>query len=353
MRPATSREGFLERVSVRTIHRRTDVRTLRVLDWDYVYDTAALDRFERRHDAVVEVQTVPNSATAMERLRTDETLDLVALGNYAVPEAIAADLLQPLAVDRLESYAAVFDELKRPYFEVDGQVYATPRSFGQTPLCYRTDRLTRPMSWTVVQSGSSTPTCFRDDAQLAGLYAAVLSGRELTTEACEAVATDQLVDEFTTLLEPAAGLWATAAESQALFDRLDPVGAGPLWRFAARRLQRAGAPVEVVRPEAGTKAWFIQFARPAASSADELAAAFIDAWYDWLGWESLMRRLDIPIPTAAVFDQYDVDRATYGFDDFAQFIEQPALSAAAVDRYTDAWTRAKAATGHASTGDDE
>lgn len=353
MGPVTSREGFLERVSVRTIHRRTDVRTLRVLDWDYVYETAALDRFERRHDAVVEVRTVPNSATAIEQLRSDDTLDLVALGNYAVPEAIEAGLLQPLALDRLESYAAVFDQLKRPYFEENGQVYATPRSFGQTPLCYRTDELTQPVSWNVLQESQSTPTCFRDDAQLAGLYSALLNGRAPTVQACEAVGTDQLVDEFTRLLEPVDGLWATAAASQALFDRLEPVGIGPLWRFAARRLQRAGAPVEVVRPNEGTKAWFIQFARPATSTADDLAAAFIDAWYDWLGWESLMRRLDIPIPTADVFDQYDVERATYGFDDFEQFIEQPALSTTAVDRYTDAWRQAKAATGLSSAGDHE
>ncbi len=353
MGPSTGRQGFLERVSVRTIHRRTDVRTLRVLDWDYVYDTAALDRFERRHDAVVEVQTVPNSAAAVERLRTDDGLDLVALGNYAVPEAVEAGLLKPLALDRLESYGAVFDELKRPYFEADGEVYATPRSFGQTPLCYRTDRLSRPAGWRALREPGATPTCLRDDAQLAGLYAALLADRDPTAEAFEAVGTDRLVDEFGTLLEPAEALWSSAAESRSLFDRLEPVAAGPLWRFAARRLQRAGVPVEVVRPTEGTKAWFIQFVRPAASTADDLAAAFVDAWYDWLGWESLMRRLDIPIPTAEVFDRYDVDRATYGLDDFEQFLEQPALSTTAVERYTDAWTRAKAAAGLGSPGDDQ
>lgn len=348
MRVDRGRRALLDRVSTRSLSGSSGPRTLRVVDWGYVYDGDPLRRFERRHDAVVQVETVPNSAAALDRLRREPTPDLVALGNYAVPRATEAGLLQPLGVEDLDAYDAVFDTLKRPYFEDDGRVYAVPRSFGQTPLCYRRDRVdTPPTGWAALVDGQVSSTCARDDAALAGLYASLVADGDATVETLSDVDDETLRERFASRLSRVDRLWRATGDARAAFRRLEPATAGPVWRFVARRMQRAGAPVSVVRPEEGTKAWFVQFARPAGSeaSADGLAEAFVEAWFDWLGWETLMQPLDIPVPSAAMFERYGVERETYGFDDFDQFVEQPPLPQPVVDRYERVWTDAKRAAG--------
>lgn len=346
-----SRRERLKRVSTRSLSRSHE-HTLRILDWGYVHESAVLERFERRHDVVVEVETAANSASVIERMAREPVPDLVALGNYAVPQAIDQGLLQPLDVDRIDAYDTVFDGLKRDYFDRNGKTYAVPRSFGQTPLCYHADRVeTPPDSWKALIDGRVSPACARDDAQMTALYLSVLDGFAVSDTPLSEVDSDRLHDDFVDYLQPVEGLWQTAGDAQALFRRLDPVAGGPVWRFAARQLQRSGVPVEIVQPTEGTKAWFIQFARPAGSTADTLSRSFIDAWHDWLGWETLMQPLGIAIPSEAVFERYDADVSAYGLDDLNDFVEQPPLTAETVSRCREVWTEAKRTAGLAN--DDE
>lgn len=335
----------LQRTSVQSLSAPDSQRTLSVLDFDYVYDSERLERFERRHNAVVEVETVANSARAIERLRADPTPDLVALGNYAVPQAIAEDLLKPIAVNQIAGYDSVFDQLKRGYFEQGTSVYAVPRSFGQTLLCYRTDRVDSPVTtWRALWRGDVGVPMFRDDAQLALLHATMDPSLPVT-DVSDGVDTDTLRRTFEDMLHQITHLWQTADGSQALFRRLAPVDAGPLWRFAAERLRRMGEPVQIVRPDAGVKGWFIQFVQPAGGGADSLARTFIEAWYDSLGWDSLMQPRGIAIPSRDVFERYEVDVEAYGLDAFEQFIEQPPLPRETAERCRQAWAHAKQTTG--------
>jgi len=110
------RRSHLQRLrgtSTQSLSASDSQRTLSVLDFGYVYDNARLERFERRHNAIVEVETIANSAQAINRLKTEPTPDLAALGNYAVPQAIGEGLLKPVAVNRITGYQSVFDRLKR------------------------------------------------------------------------------------------------------------------------------------------------------------------------------------------------------------------------------------------------
>lgn len=335
----------LHRTSVGSPSTAESERSLHVLDFDYVYNTAPLERFERRHNAVVEVETVANSAQAIDRLRSDPVPDLAALGNYAVPQALDRDVLAPIDTDRVEGYDSVFDELKRDYFARSGDVYAIPRSFGQTPLCYRTDRISsEPDGWNALWNGDIDRVMMRDDAQLTALYAVGAADGDLP-ESLAQLGDDELRDLFVDTLACTDRLWRTADDSRAFFRRLEPVSAGPMWRFAALQLQERGEPIDVVYPPAGTKAWFIQFVRPAGGSDTELARSFVEAWYDWLGWETLMQPLGIAVPSQDVFDRYDADITAHGLDKFDRFVEQPPLSPAAVERCRDAWRDAKATVG--------
>lgn len=335
----------LRRTSAGSLSTTESERSLHVLDFDYVYDTAPLERFERRHNAVVEVETVANSARAIDRLHSDPVPDLAALGNYAVPQALDGEVLAPIDTDRIEGYGPVFDELKRDYFTRNGDVYAIPRSFGQTPLCYRTDRISaKPDGWNALWSDEIDRVMMRDDAQLMALYA-VAAGSDGLTESLEQLGDDELRDRFVDTLARTDRLWQTADDSRAFFRRLEPVSAGPMWRFAALQLQRRGEPIDVVYPPAGTKAWFIQFVRPAGGSNTALARSFVEAWYDWLGWETLMQPLGIAVPNRDVFDRYDADIAAHGLDEFDRFVEQPPLPPAARDRCRHAWRDAKSTVG--------
>lgn len=335
----------LRRTSVGSFSTAESERTLHVLDFDYVYDEAPLDRFERRHGAVVEVETVANSAEAIDRLRSDPTPDIAALGNYAVPQALDRGMLAPLDADQVDGYGSVFDELKRDYFSRDGEVYAMPRSFGQTPLCYRTDRVaSEPESWSALWNGDIDRVMLRDDAQLTALYASA-AANDGAPEPLDHLGDDRLRDTFVDALAHVDRVWRTADDSRAFFRRLAPVSAGPMWRFAAVQLRRRGEPIDIAYPSEGTKAWFIQFVRPAGGHDTPLARSFIEAWYDWLGWETLMQPLGIAIPSRTVFERYDADIAAYGLDEFDRFVKQLPLSPATVDRYRRAWREAKSAVG--------
>lgn len=345
MRERRSHLQRLQATSTQSLSATDSQRTLSVLDFGYVYNGERLERFERQHNAVVEVETVTNSAQAIRRLKTGPTPDLAALGNYAVPQAITEDLLKPIDVGQIAGYEPIFDRLKRDYFEQGSDVYAVPRSFGQTPLCYRTDRVDSPITtWPALWRGDVNHPMLRDDAQLALTYAATDPELPVSTVS-DKLDTATLRQTFVKLLQNITQLWQTADGAQLLFRRLAPVDAGPMWRFTAQNLRQMGEPIRIVRPESGTKAWFIQFVRPAKSGADSLAQTFIEAWFDSLGWDSLMQPLGIAVPSRAVFDRYGVGTESYGLDEFDQFIEQPPLQPETVERCQQAWTHAKKATG--------
>lgn len=334
----------LQRTSTQSLSATDSQRTLSILDFGYVYKSERLERFERQHNAVVEIETVANSAQAIRRLRTTPTPDLAALGNYAVPQAVTENLLKPIAVEEIVGYESIFDRLKRSYFERGTNIYAVPRSFGQTPLCYHADRVSSPVtSWRALWRGDVDVSMFRDDAQLALTYAVMDSELPVSTVSDDAN-TDTLRDTFVEMLRDITHLWQTADGSQLLFRRLAPVDAGPMWRFTAQKLRQMGEPIRIVRPESGVKAWFIQFVRPAQGGADSLAKTFIEAWFDSLGWDSLMQPRGIAIPSSVVFDRYGADMEAYGLDEFDQFIEQPPLQPETVERCRKAWTHAKQAT---------
>ena len=335
----------LQDTSIQSLSATDSQRTLSILDFGYVHDGARLERFERRHNAVVEVETVANSAQAIQRLQTDPVPDLAALGNYAVPHAIAEDLVKPIPVDQITGYDSIFDRLKREYFKQGTDVYAVPRSFGQTPLCYRTDRVDSPVTtWRALWRGEVGVSMFRDDAQLALAYATMDPGLPVT-DVSDEIDTETMRRTFVKMLQQIDHLWRTADGSQLLFRRLAPVDAGPMWRFAAQKLRQMGEPIRIVRPETGLKAWFIQFVRPAKGGADSLARTFIETWFDSLGWDSLMQPRGIAIPSREVFNRYNADMEAYGLDEFDQFIEQPPLQPETVERCRQAWVHAKRSTG--------
>ncbi|AFY39305.1 extracellular solute-binding protein family 1 [[Leptolyngbya] sp. PCC 7376] len=67
--------------------------------------------------------------------------DLVTIGNGWFKEAIAAELLQPLAVDQLETWQDLDEPWRTFIEEQSGKTYGIPYRWGTTLLLYRKDKL--------------------------------------------------------------------------------------------------------------------------------------------------------------------------------------------------------------------
>jgi spermidine/putrescine transport system substrate-binding protein len=318
--------------------------TLKILDFGYVHGEDQITAFEERHDATVEIQNAGSSARELSLLRSGRSdHDLLALGNYAVTPAIDDDLIQPIDLEQVPSYADVFDFLKKDYFERDGEVYGVPRSFGQTPLVYNADEVeTAPSSWQALWDDQYDGVVGgRDDARLQFLYARAAYDMEpLNPTSADGVDFDRMREVLTDHVELAGGLWGSGGDSVSLLQN-GQVTLQPAWNYVVRSLQSEGFPVERVYPDEGTKAWFIQFCVRNGAENPDLAHTFMEEWFTEMGYASLMQPSGIAVPSREVFESNDVPLSEYGLDDPDRFIYEEPKPQSLVEAYTETWTEAK------------
>ncbi|MFB6298572.1 MAG: PotD/PotF family extracellular solute-binding protein [Salinirussus sp.] len=317
--------------------------TLSILDFGYVYNNGVIEEFEQRHGVTVELQAGQGSAEVLAKMRAGRAdQDLIALGNYAVTPAIEADLIRPIDLDMIPAYDEVFDFLKADYFEENGDVYGVPRSFGQTPLAVNTDLVDREVTaladlWA---DGLAGLVGGRDDARLQTLYRNAAFGRPLNPTSADAVDFPSLRADLVERLELTGGLWNSGGESEQVL-RNEEVGVQPVWNYVIQTMRSAGLPVERVFPEEGTKAWFLQYTVRSGAENPDLAHTFIQEWHTRMGYESLMKPNGIAVPNERVFEERDVDRATFGLDDPDQFIYEKPKPRSLIERYATVWNEAK------------
>ena len=322
-------------------------RTLRIIDWGYVYNDGVIEEFEDRHGVRVERQSAQGSAETLSQLRAGRAdYDVVPLGNYAVKPAMDEELIQPLDLDRIPSYEDVFDFLKMDYFESDGQVYGVPRSFGQTPLAVNTELVDREITaladlWDDDLEGLVGG---RDDARLQVLYRNAAVGAELNPASEAEVDVDALRTDLMDRLDNTAALWGNGGESEQLL-RTEEVGTQPVWNYVIQAMEDDGLPVERVFPEEGTKAWFIQHTIRADAENPDLAHTFIEEWQSEMGYRSLMEPNNIAVPNERVFEEQGIDRSVLGLDDPDQFIYEEPKPPELVETYSRTWSEAKTRVG--------
>ncbi|MFB6119213.1 PotD/PotF family extracellular solute-binding protein [Halosegnis sp.] len=317
--------------------------TLTMIDWGYVYNNDILADFEQRHDCKVERQAAQGSAETLSLLRSGRSdHDLVPLGNYAVTPAMNEGLIEPIDLGQVPSYGDVFDFLKKDYFEMGGDVYGVPRSFGQTPLAVNTDIVDQEVTalrdlWSDDLAGVVGG---RDDARLQVLYRNAAFDQPLNPTSREEVDFEALKTDLIARLENTAGLWNSGGDSEQLL-RNETVGVQPVWNYVVVSLQ-SELPIQRVRPAEGTKAWFIQHCVRAGAENRELAHTFIEEWQSRYGYRSLMAPFSIAIPNERVFEEHDVDPSTYGVDNPDQFIYEEPKPPELVEAYSETWSEAKA-----------
>jgi spermidine/putrescine transport system substrate-binding protein len=318
--------------------------TLRLLDWDYVYNGDAVAGFEERTGIKVDRQSAQSSAQNLSLLRAGRSdHDLIALGNYAVTPALEEGLIQPLELDAVPAYDDVFDFLKKDYFERDGQVFGVPRSFGQTPLAVNTELVDRDITslGDLFNPELEGIVGGRDDARLEVLYERAAFDKEpLNPTSVDKVDFESTRSNLRNHVSLAGGLWSSGGDSEQLM-RTEQVAVQPVWNYVTIALQNDGLPIEKVYPEEGTKAWFLQFCVREGAENVEAAHTFIQDWHENMGYDSLMAPFSIAIPNDRVFDVNDVDRTSYGLDDPDQFLYEDPKPQDLVRRYTETWTEAK------------
>ena len=318
-------------------------QTLTMIDWGYVYNDGVIEEFEDRHGVTVERQAAQGSAETLAALRAGRAdYDLVPLGNYAVKPAMDEGYIQPLDIDQIPAYDDIFDFLKKPYFETDGDIYASPRSFGQTPLAVNVDLVETEITaladlWSDSLNGVSGG---RDDARLQVLYRNAAFDTPLNPSSASEIDFDALQSDLIERLEVTGGLWNNGGESESLL-RNEEVGVQPVWNYVIQTMQDDGLPVERVYPSEGTKAWFIQHTIHAEAENPELAHTFIQEWHTMMGYRSLMEPNNIAVPNDQVFSEQDVTRESYGLDNPDRFIYEEPKPPELIKQYANTWSQAK------------
>ncbi len=321
--------------------------TVKLLDFSYVYPDGIFETIEEEAGVTVELQSSDSSARSLSLLRSGRSdHDVVALGNYAVSPAIQEGHIQPLNLDDLPGYDGVFDFVKKDYFTEDGQVYAAPRSFGQTPLAVNTDAVS-------ADDVSSLSVLFdeaydgmighRDDARLQVLYERAANGKTpLNPTSADQVDFADTRDNLRRHVELSGSLWNSGGDSEQLL-RSGQVAVEPVWNYLIYTMGQDDFPIERVYPEEGTKAWFLQFCVRDGAENPDAAHRFIQSWYDGVGYQSLVEPSHIAVPHESVFEQEGADRAEYGLDKPERFIYEDPKPRSLVEQYTETWNEAKQA----------
>lgn len=321
--------------------------TLKLLDFGYVYPDGIFDTIEDETGISVELKTSDSSANSLSLLRAERSeSDIVALGNYAVSPAIEEGLIQPLNIDDIPQYDGVFDFVKQDYFRADGQIYAAPRSFGQTPLAVNTDKVSPDdisgLSVLFDQEYEGS-VGHRDDARLQFLYERAANGKTpLNPSSADQIDFADTRDNLRQHVEIAGSLWGSGSDSEQLL-RSGQVAVEPVWNYVIHSMGQDGFPIERVYPEEGTKAWYLQFCVREGADNVDAAHEFINAWYDNIGYQSLVEPSHIAVPHESVFERENVNRGEYGLNQPERFIYEDPKSQSLVERYIETWNEAKQA----------
>lgn len=324
--------------------------TLRLLDYSYALQNDVLEQFSEEHGIEATFQDSQSSQQNLAKLRSGRVdADLIAFGNYAIPPAMEEGLLEPIDLDRIDNYDAVFDFLKKDYFETEGQVYAVPRSFGTTPLVVDRSRIEGSVSsveslWNPDYEGLIGG---RNDARYQLHFANQAHGRDPNPTSLDELDEAAVRSNFVDRLELTSGLWNTGGEAESLM-RNGEVALQEMYNFNALPLTESEERYERLFPEEGPRAWFLAYSIPAGADNVEAAHTFIEEWHAGLGYDGLMEPNRIALPNERVFEERGIDRAQYGLDDPDQFIYGEPKPQEVVDRVTRLWSEAKSQAGTGS-----
>jgi spermidine/putrescine-binding protein len=254
--------------------------TLNIFEWGIYCPDETREAFETANNVTVNCSFYQGNEELRARLQADHDFSVVAPSSNFIANFVERGLLQPLDLSKIANYADLLPSYTQgPWGTIDGQTYAVPYASGISGICYRTDKISEPVtSWAallderytdhIAMTGSSGDTAFISFALYLGIDIATLH-ETLDTSL------PQLIDviEQQNALNP---LFYTSAEQQKNY-----LATGDAWisttdHGLCSTLRLEDVPVQFVVPEEGGWAWIDAWAIPADAPAPNLAHAWIN-----------------------------------------------------------------------------
>ena len=285
---------------------------LSLATWPNYHSQENLDAFAKTTGARVAMSVFGSNEEMLAKLQAGGSgWDVLVPTNYTISTYVGLGLIEPLDLSRIPNFdAAAFQQKFIAQGTVDGKVYAVPKNWGTTGMCYDTEKLKNgPTSWKEFWAAAKGPASGRTmvhDYQLTAIGNALKSfGYSFNS-----LDPKELADAEKLLIEVKPHLFAINSDIQPSM-RSGDAWLAMSWTGDASQLHRDIPQMHFTLGKEGGELWSDFFAIPKSSEHKDAAYAFInyllDPQHNKLevlshGYPSGDKRVDALLPTAMLDD---------------------------------------------------
>ena len=285
---------------------------LSLATWPNYHSQENLDAFAKTTGARVSMSVFGSNEEMLAKLQAGGSgWDVLVPTNYTISTYVGLGLIEPLDLSRIPNFdASAFQQKFIAQGTVDGKVYAVPKNWGTTGMCYDTEKLKNgPTSWKEFWAAAKGPASGRTmvhDYQLTAIGNALKSfGYSFNS-----LDPKELADAEKLLIEVKPHLFAINSDIQPSM-RSGDAWLAMSWTGDASQLHRDIPQMHFTLGKEGGELWSDFFAIPKSSEHKDAAYAFInyllDPQHNKLevlshGYPSGDKRVDALLPTAMLDD---------------------------------------------------
>lgn len=285
---------------------------LSLATWPNYHSQENLDAFAKTTGARVSMSVFGSNEEMLAKLQAGGSgWDVLVPTNYTISTYVGLGLIEPLDLSRIPNFdASAFQQKFIAQGTVDGKVYAVPKNWGTTGMCYHTEKLKNgPTSWKEFWAAAKGPASGRTmvhDYQLTAIGNALKSfGYSFNS-----LDPKELADAEKLLIEVKPHLFAINSDIQPSM-RSGDAWLAMSWTGDASQLHRDIPQMHFTLGKEGGELWSDFFAIPKSSEHKDAAYAFInyllDPQHNKLevlshGYPSGDKRVDALLPTAMLDD---------------------------------------------------
>ncbi|TFY85629.1 spermidine/putrescine ABC transporter substrate-binding protein [Pseudomonas kairouanensis] len=285
---------------------------LSLATWPNYHSQENLDAFAKTTGARVSMSVFGSNEEMLAKLQAGGSgWDVLVPTNYTISTYVGLGLIEPLDLSRIPNFdASAFQQKFIAQGTVDGKVYAVPKNWGTTGMCYDTEKLKNgPTSWKAFWAAAQGPASGRTmvhDYQLTAIGNALKSfGYSFNS-----LDPRELADAEKLLIEVKPHLFAINSDIQPSM-RSGDAWLAMSWTGDASQLHRDMPQMHFTLGKEGGELWSDFFAIPKSSEHKDAAYAFInyllDPQHNKLevlshGYPSGDKRVDALLPPAMLDD---------------------------------------------------
>lgn len=285
---------------------------LALATWPNYHSQENLDNFAKTTGARVSMSVFGSNEEMLAKLQAGGSgWDVLVPTNYTISTYVGLGLIEPLDLTRIPNFdASAFQQKFMAQGTVDGKVYAVPKNWGTTGMCYDAQKLKNgPTSWKQFWDAAQGPASGRTmvhDYQLTAIGNALKSfGYSFNS-----LDPKELADAEKLLIQVKPHLFAINSDIQPSM-RSGDAWLAMSWTGDASQLHRDLPQMQFTLGKEGGELWSDFFAIPKSSEHKDAAYAFInyllDPQHNKLevlshGYPSGDKRVDALLPPAMLED---------------------------------------------------